>query len=128
MRSLMVQSKRQTEFIDITDEVAGFARNMVGSAVLVYVPRTTAGVVINEHADPDVASDILSGLAAVVPSTIEYRHVEGNSAAHIKAALLGTSQMVPLRDGRLLLGTWQGIFLAEFDGPRTRHVLVVPIA
>lgn len=128
VRSAMIQSTRHNELIDITDEIAAVVRDMQGSAVLVYVPHTTAGVIINEHADPDVASDILAGLAEIVPAAARYRHVEGNSPAHIKATLVGTSQMIPLQGGRLLLGTWQGVFLAEFDGPRTRRVLVVPIA
>lgn len=127
MRQLMVRSTKQNELIDITREIAEVAREMTGSALLVYVPHTTAGVIVNEHADPDVARDILAGLAAIVP-TSGYRHVEGNSPAHIMATLVGTSQIVPIVEGRLALGTWQGIFLAEFDGPRSRQVLVVSLA
>jgi secondary thiamine-phosphate synthase enzyme len=96
--------------------------------VLVYVPHTTAGVLINERADPDVARDVVAALDRMVPADAAYRHAEGNAPAHIKAVLVGTSQMVPAMDGRLALGTWQGIFLAEFDGPRSRRLLVVPLA
>jgi secondary thiamine-phosphate synthase enzyme len=90
----------------------------------VYVPHTTAGVFINENADPDALSDILGTLEALVPWENGYRHAEGNAAAHIKATLVGTSQTVPVRNGRLALGRWQGIFFADFDGPRERHFQV----
>jgi secondary thiamine-phosphate synthase enzyme len=89
-----------------------------------YMPHTTAGLTINENADPDVARDILSGLARLVPVTGEYRHAEGNSDAHLKASLVGFSLMVPVIDGHLALGTWQAMYFCEFDGPRDRHVLV----
>jgi len=89
-----------------------------------FVPHTTAGVVINENADPSVARDILSQFEAMVPSKGHYQHLEGNAPAHIKATLVGTSQAVPVQGGRLALGTWQGVFLCEFDGPRTRTVIV----
>lgn len=128
IRQLTVRSTQHNELIDITREVIEAARGTAGSALLVYVPHTTAGVLINEHADPDVAHDIVTGLSLMVPDTEDFRHVEGNSPAHIKATLVGTSQLVPLVDGQPALGTWQGIFLAEFDGPRTRHVLVATIA
>jgi len=88
------------------------------------MPHTTAGLTINENADPDVARDILTGLARLVPVTGHYRHAEGNSDAHIKASLMGFSLRVPVIDGRLALGTWQGLYFCEFDGPRHRHVLV----
>ncbi len=88
------------------------------------MPHTTAGLTINENADPEVARDILAGLARLVPVTGDYRHVEGNSDAHIKASLMGFSLIVPIIDGRLALGTWQALYFCEFDGPRHRHVLV----
>jgi len=91
----------------------------------VFVPHTTAGVTINENADPDVRHDIVAFLSELIPVRWPYRHGEGNSDAHIKASLLGSSVQVPLADGKLALGTWQGIFLAEFDGARTRKVYVV---
>jgi secondary thiamine-phosphate synthase enzyme len=89
-----------------------------------FVPHTTAGVVINENADPSVARDILSQFESMVPSKGHYQHMEGNSPAHIKATMVGTTTMVPVQKGRLVLGRWQGIFLAEFDGPRERDVIV----
>jgi secondary thiamine-phosphate synthase enzyme len=93
-------------------------------AVLVYVPHTTAGVTINEDADPSVRADIAMALERLVPSELPFTHAEGNSDAHVKASLMGSSVLVPLAGGRLQLGTWQGIYFAEFDGPRRRHVLV----
>jgi secondary thiamine-phosphate synthase enzyme len=125
---LTVHTHRSRELVDITEQVAAAVRSMDAQAVLVYVPHTTAGVIINEHADPDVARDILVALDQMVPDGELYRHVEGNSAAHVKASLVGTSQMVAVEGGRLVLGRWQGIFFAEFDGPRTRTVHVVPIS
>jgi len=89
-----------------------------------FVPHTTAGVVINENADPSVARDILSQFEAMAPSKGHYQHLEGNAPAHIKASMVGTSAAVPVEKGRLALGRWQGIFLAEFDGPRERDVVV----
>jgi secondary thiamine-phosphate synthase enzyme len=94
----------------------------------VYVPHTTAGVTINENADPTVCADILQALERMVPWRNEYQHSEGNSAAHVKASLMGASQSIPVLGGRLRLGTWQGIYLAEFDGPRTRRVWVKVVA
>jgi secondary thiamine-phosphate synthase enzyme len=90
----------------------------------VYVPHTTAGVTINENADPDVVTDLLNTLEKLVPVHGNYRHAEGNSDAHLKASMMGFSQMVPVIDGRLALGTWQGIYFCEFDGPRRRKMLV----
>lgn len=95
---------------------------------LVYVPHTTAAVTVNENADPSVAEDILARLEKLVPRDAGYRHREGNSDAHIKAVMTGFSQAVPVREGRLALGTWQGVFFCEFDGPRTRTVLVQVMA
>jgi secondary thiamine-phosphate synthase enzyme len=94
----------------------------------VVVPHTTAGVTINEAADPAVAADILSYMAELIPHQGEWLHAEGNSDAHIKAALVGHSAVVPIEGGELVLGTWQGIYLAEFDGPRARTVLVKVMA
>ncbi len=94
--------------------------------VSVFVPHTTAGVTINEGADPAVARDIVEGLGRFVPREAGYRHNEGNSDAHIKASLIGSSVAVPVEQGTLRLGTWQSIYFAEFDGPRTRRVWIVP--
>ncbi len=90
----------------------------------IYVPHTTAGVTINENADPDVRQDMLLALNSLVPDSLPYRHAEGNSPAHVKASLMGSSVQVIIQEGRLVLGTWQGIYLCEFDGPRRRRVFV----
>ena len=112
--------------VDITGKVDDIVRqtNVSRGFCVVFVPHTTAGVTINEHADPDVARDIVTALDRMVPWSGPYLHGEGNSAAHIKASLVGSSATVPIEDGRLRLGTWQGIFLCEYDGPRTRQVWV----
>lgn len=116
-------------FVDITAKVAAALRSagVRTGLCLVFVPHTTAGITINENADPDVVTDMLAGLDSMVPQ-LAYRHGEGNSPAHIKASLLGSSVTVPVRDGRLYLGTWQGIYLCEFDGPRRRTVAVTSMA
>ena len=127
---LVVRSTTRADAIEITDRVQQVVRESGIETGLcqVYVPHTTAGVFINENADPDALSDILSTLEALVPWENGYRHAEGNAAAHIKASLVGTSQSVPVRNGRLALGRWQGIFFADFDGPRDRHVQVTVLA
>lgn len=127
---LVVRSTRRADAIEITDRVQHVVRESGIETGLcqVYVPHTTAGVFINENADPDAVSDILSTLEALVPWENGYRHAEGNAAAHIKASLVGTTQSVPVRNGRLALGRWQGIFFADFDGPRDRHVQVTVLA
>ena len=124
--NLHVQTSRRDEFLDLTRKVqaAVAASGTREGLCLVFVPHTTAGVTINEHADADVAWDILDSLNRQIPWRDNYRHGEGNSAAHIKASLMGSSVAIPIQEGRLALGTWQGIFLAEFDGPRSRKVLV----
>lgn len=123
---LSVHSRKQADAVDITDRVQEVVRDSGVSTGLcqIYVQHTTAGVFINENADPDVMDDFLSTLDRLVPWQDDYAHAEGNAAAHIKASLIGTSQTVPVREGKLALGTWQGIYFAEFDGPRERHVLV----
>lgn len=126
MLSLMIQSSRREELIDITDRVnqlLGEQGNLNGLCCL-FVPHTTAGIIVNEHADPTVAGDILQHLRQLVPAAGNYRHLEGNSDAHIKAVLCGSSLTLPVVDGRLALGTWQGVFFCEFDGPRRRQVQV----
>ena len=113
--------------IDITGRVreAVVASGVMAGTVLVYVPHTTAGVTINENADPDVIHDVLAALDKAVPwSQRFYRHGEGNSAAHVKSSMVGSSAAVPLVDGKMQFGTWQSIFFCEFDGPRTRKVMV----
>jgi secondary thiamine-phosphate synthase enzyme len=119
-----VRTTRREEFVDITREVADFV-TLIGvedGAVLVFCPHTTAGITINEDADPDVCRDLVDGLARMAPCDAGWRHAEGNSDAHLKASLMGPSVLVPVETARMVLGTWQGVYLAEFDGPRTRTV------
>jgi secondary thiamine-phosphate synthase enzyme len=128
VRELRVRTARRSHVVDITDEVRGAVAGERGSAVVVYVPHTTAGVTINEHADPAVARDFESALERIVENGWPWEHVEPgeeNAPTHVRASLMGPSVVVPLRaDGSLALGTWQGIFLCEFDGPRDRSVYV----
>jgi secondary thiamine-phosphate synthase enzyme len=121
---LHLQTQARTELIDITARVqeALDASGLSEGLCLIFVPHTTAAVTINENADPTVGGDILKVLNQVVPWDAGYRHQEGNSAAHVKATLVGASQWVAVEGGRLQLGTWQGIFFCEFDGPRRRSV------
>jgi len=126
VKKIEVRTSKREEMLDITRDVG---RIVVSSGVekgvcYLYVPHTTAGIFINEHADPSVVQDIRETLGKLVPYGAGYRHLEGNADAHIKATLVGTSQMVLVEGGRLLLGTWQGIFFAEFDGPRKREVYI----
>ena len=125
MGEIRVSTKSRTELVDITSQVQDAVRE---SGVLVgichvYVPHTTAGITINENADPSVRQDILMELNKMVPFEDSYKHLEGNAAAHIKASIVGSSETILVEGGRLLLGTWQGIFFCEFDGPRNRRVL-----
>mgnify|MGYP003596929083 CR=1 FL=1 len=112
-------------FIDITGQVRKIVAsgNVQNGLCQIFVPHTTAGVTINENADPDVVTDMLAALGKIVPD-LHYRHSEGNSPAHVKSSLVGCSITVPISEGRLCLGTWQGIYFCEFDGPRTRKVWV----
>ena len=128
MSSFEVRTPRRVAFVDITAQVAAAAEGHGEGAVLVYVPHTTAGVTINEDADPSVRADLELALDRLVPSGLPFAHLEGNSDAHVKASLMGSSVTVPLAGGRLQLGTWQGIYFAEFDGPRTRRVIVSVLA
>lgn len=126
VHTLEINSRAQVELIDITARVQELAQRHgpTDGVCYLFVPHTTAGIVINEHADPSVAADLLAVLQELVPTRFPYRHAEGNSPAHIKASLVGTTATVLIESGRLLLGTWQGIFFCEFDGPRRRRLLV----
>jgi secondary thiamine-phosphate synthase enzyme len=126
MTQITVPTGARCEMVEITDRVAAAveAAGVRDGIATVYVPHTTAGITINENADPDVVTDLLASLDRLVPRLASYRHGEGNADAHIKSALIGHSVAVPVAQGRLSLGTWQGIFLCEFDGPRTRHVVI----
>ena len=121
-----VRTGLRAQFIDITDRISEelWRAGVQNGTCFVFTQHTTAGLTINENADPDVVRDILAGLTRLVPPTGDYRHAEGNSDAHIKASLMGFSLTIPVIDGRLALGTWQGVYFCEFDGPRNRHVLV----
>ena len=121
-----VRTGNRTELVDITDKVGNAVRNskVDNGVCIVYVPHTTAAVTINENADPSVKRDILMELNKTIPFNDGYSHMEGNSAAHIKSTLVGASVQIPVENGRLTLGTWQGIFFCEFDGPRNRSVIV----
>jgi len=126
MPQLSVQTTKRAEMIDITRQVADLVhRAGVGRGLChVFVPHTTAAVTINENADPDVPGDILTVLDRLIPHEGGYRHREGNTAAHVKASLLGASQTVLIEGGELVLGIWQSLFFCEFDGPRPRKILV----
>lgn len=126
IQTLTVKTRAREELVDITAKVreAIASAGVANGVAYIYCPHTSAGLTIQESADPDVARDIDATLRRLVPRDDGYRHTEGNSDAHVKAALVGCSQIVPLAGGRPLLGTWQGIFFCEFDGPRTRTVLV----
>ena len=121
---LTVKTRSRTEMVDISADVGRVVaqRGVREGLCMLYVPHTTAGVTINESADPSVRADILMVLNQMVPWKADYRHVEGNSPAHVKATLVGASQTVAIENGALALGTWQGIFFCEFDGPRERKV------
>ena len=132
MREISLRTERKTQFVDITAKVQEALGETNGAAAaLVYVPHTTAGVTINEGADPAVAADLESALQHVVDDEWEWKHVEDpdgpNAPSHVRASLMSPQILVPLDDGQLALGTWQGIFFCEFDGPRDRKVYVTPL-
>ncbi len=130
MTRITIDTGQRCEFIDITDEVANAVRDegMVDGIVLVYCPHTTAGITINENADPAVAQDMTMKTAKLIEyNDTDYRHGEGNSDSHIKSSIIGASEMLIVEGGKLLLGTWQSIYFAEFDGPRSRNVLLKTI-
>jgi secondary thiamine-phosphate synthase enzyme len=126
MEEITVRTNTKTELIDITPQVQEIVkRSKVKHGIcVVFVPHTTAAITINENADPAVCKDIISELSKIIPFEDNYRHVEGNSAAHIKATLTGSSQTVIIENGELQLGTWQSLFFCEYDGPRTRKAWV----
>lgn len=131
MHTFTVRTSSRCEFVDITTEVANIvSKSGVKSGIVtVYCPHTTAGITINENADPDVLSDMTMILELLFgEDDIDYRHMEGNSDSHVKSTLTGASETVIIEEGRLILGTWQSIYFAEYDGPRTRKVHVKVIA
>ncbi|MCK4365952.1 MAG: secondary thiamine-phosphate synthase enzyme YjbQ [Thermoplasmatales archaeon] len=126
MRELKIVSRKRNEMIDITRDIQKIVNEEKPGAgiVIVYVPHTTAGITINEGADPSVQRDIIETLKKLIPESGDYHHLEGNSDAHIKASLLGSSVTVIVKNNKLILGTWQHIFFYEGDGPRNRRVYV----
>ncbi len=130
MKTIDISTADRTQFVDITRQVQQIVSesNMTDGAVVVCSAHTTAGITISENADPDVVSDSLEVLACLAPARGNYAHREGNSDAHVKTSLVGLSVTVPVEHGRLVLGTWQGIYFCEFDGPRRRQVMVQLLA
>ena len=130
IQTFQVMTTTQTEFIEITYSVQEAVQKtgMRDGICLIFIPHTTAAVTINENADPSVVQDIVMELNKMVPFKNQYRHMEGNSPAHIKASLMGCSEIVLVESGKLFLGTWQGVFFCEFDGPRNRKVHVKMIS
>jgi len=123
---IKVKTAKHTSVVNITQRIRDIveASSIDNGLCIVYVPHTTAAVFINEGADPDVVKDILNTLDRLIPWTNDYSHMEGNAAAHIKSSIIGNSRIIPILDGRLMLGKWEAVFLAEFDGPREREVVV----
>jgi secondary thiamine-phosphate synthase enzyme len=129
-RLLAVKTARRTELVDVTEEIA---RVLAGSGIVsglchLYVPHTTAGITVNENDDPAVPRDLEAALDRLVPPNASYRHAEGNADSHIKSTLTGVSRTIPVEQGRLALGRWQGVFFCEFDGPRERQLRVKIVA
>ncbi|MDP6457477.1 MAG: secondary thiamine-phosphate synthase enzyme YjbQ [Candidatus Marinimicrobia bacterium] len=126
MITLSVATHQRIDFVDITSQVREEVNKsrVEDGMVVIYVPHTTCGVTINESADPDVAEDIKMQLTKLVPHKGGYHHLEGNADSHIKTSMIGSSETVFIENGKLVLGTWQGIFLCDFDGPRTRKVYI----
>jgi secondary thiamine-phosphate synthase enzyme len=127
MKNISLRTHKRCEFIDITKKVQEVVNEcgVQNGAVMVFVGHTTAGITINENADPSVVEDLLDNLGRLAPENGDYRHSEGNSDAHCKASLMGSSVLVPVKNGELVLGSWQGIYFCEFDGPRSRRFQVV---
>lgn len=126
LQEITVSTQERSQLLDITRQIQEIIKKsgITEGICYIYVPHTTAGITINENADPSVTADILSELDKIVPWSDGYKHLEGNSAAHIKASMMGFSQMVIIQNNQLLLGTWQGIYFCEFDGPRRRKLAV----
>ncbi|MFP4078975.1 MAG: secondary thiamine-phosphate synthase enzyme YjbQ [Candidatus Izemoplasmataceae bacterium] len=123
-KTITVRTKSKMSMQDITSEVKSFAEasGMKTAEITLFVPHTTAAITINENADPDVQRDMITGLADGFPDRADFKHMEGNSQAHILSSVIGASETVLLKDGQFMLGTWQGIYFCEFDGPRTRKL------
>lgn len=126
MQTISIHTHKHTQFINITREVQAAANKLgiTNGILTVFIPHTTAGITINENADPDVTADMIEALEKAVPWNAAYKHSEGNAAAHLKASMMGSSVQIIVEEGSLSLGTWQGIYLCEFDGPRTRNIQI----
>ncbi len=124
IKEITIQTKKRNELVDITSHVKEFAKSIEEGTITIYCPHTTAGITINENADPTVKEDILRKLSELIPKNDNYKHMEGNSDSHIKATLTGSSATIIVQDGKPLLGTWQGILFCEYDGPRTRKIII----
>lgn len=126
MTTFQVKTTRRDDMVDITRQVSQAVQDsgIKDGLCTIFIPHTTAGITINENADPDVVRDMIKALDKMVPWNDDYRHFEGNSAAHIKSSMMGFSQQVIVEGGQLVLGTWQGIYLCDYDGPRLRKVIV----
>ena len=130
MQEIHLQTNSRIEMIDITASVQAVidSKKISNGFCIIFTPHTTAAITINENADPDVPRDIIAALDRLIPQNANYKHTEGNSPAHVKSSLIGASELVLIQNSRLVLGTWQSIFFCEFDGPRSRRVLVSIIA
>ncbi len=124
IKEITIQTKKRNEIIDVTKHVEEAARNIENGIITAYVPHTTAGITINENADPTVKEDMLRKLSELIPEKDDYKHAEGNSDSHLKATLTGNSTTIIVKNGKPLLGTWQGIMFCEYDGPRTRKLII----
>ncbi|MDP8268072.1 MAG: secondary thiamine-phosphate synthase enzyme YjbQ [Candidatus Tenebribacter davisii] len=126
IKRISVKTSKHEQLINITSEIRNFVKdlNISEGKITIFIPHTTAAVTINENADPDVQHDIIIALNRISPDLKEFRHMEGNSDAHTKSSIVGCSQDVIIQDGELLLGTWQGVYFCEFDGPRTRTAIL----
>lgn len=126
MKILEVKTNKKIEFIDITNQIEKIIKeeDIKNGICYLFIPHTTAGITINENADPSVKEDIINTLNKIVPEDLDYEHLEGNSPAHVKSSLVGHSEIIFIENGKLALGIWQGIFLCEFDGPRKRKVYI----
>ncbi len=126
MVKFSVSTESRVCFRDITAEINQYVKNsgIQSGVCCIFIPHTTAAVTVNERADPDVVKDIITTLSKLIPLEDSYSHYEGNSAAHAKSSIIGASEMLPVENGQLVLGTWQAVFLCEFDGPRRRNVLL----
>ena len=126
IKKISVRTDEHEQLVDITLEIKQFVKenNILEGRITVFIPHTTAAVTINENADPDVQHDLIIALNKISPNLPEFRHIEGNSDAHAKSSIVGCSQDIIIQEGKLLLGTWQGVYFCEFDGPRTRTALL----